>query len=82
MGSINFLKSLIGKFIIKQNFILIFYSEAKSFIKHLLVAETSKRIGCLTGETNAIYSHKWFKNFDWKSLLLTTLPAYYIPRIR
>jgi serine/threonine protein kinase len=57
-------------------------SDAKSLIKHLLDEDTSKRYGCLKNGTQDIFEHRWFKNFDWNSLLNMTIPAQYIPKIK
>lgn len=42
-----------------------FPKDAKSLIKHLLVADLAKRFGNLKRGVNDIKRHKWFKDFDW-----------------
>jgi protein kinase X len=56
--------------------------DAKSFIKHLLVGDTSMRIGCLKNGIRDIYEHKFFKNFDWDLLIEMKMQPYYIPKIK
>jgi len=57
-------------------------SDAKSLIKHLLVADVSKRYGCLKGNVKEIVDHRFFNNFDWKALLFMTMEAPLIPKIK
>jgi len=57
-------------------------SEAKSLIKHLLTGDVSKRIGTLKDGVKDVIDHKFFKNFDWRSLLFMTIEAPYIPKIK
>ena len=45
-----------------------FDKSAKSLVKHLLVADVTKRYGCLKGGVNDIKNHRWFKGFDWLAL--------------
>jgi serine/threonine protein kinase len=56
--------------------------DAKSIIKHLLDADVTKRYGCLKDGVKDIIDHRWFKGFDWKSLLFMTLEAPYVPKIK
>jgi len=42
-----------------------FDSNAKSIVKHLLVADLSKRYGNLKNGANDIKNHRWFVNIDW-----------------
>ena len=58
-----------------------FDKNAKSLVKHLLVADVTKRYGCLKGGVNDIKGHRWFKHLDWYKLLQKKLPASYIPQI-
>jgi protein kinase A len=55
--------------------------DAKSIIKHLLDADVTKRYGCLKEGVKDIIDHRWFKGFDWKSLLFMTLEAPNVPKI-
>lgn len=56
--------------------------DAKSIIKHLLDADVTKRYGCLKDGVKDILEHRWFKGFDWKSLLFCSQEAPYIPKIK
>lgn len=56
--------------------------DAKSIIKHLLDADITKRYGCLKDGVKDILDHRWFKDFDWKSLLFMNQEAPYIPKIK
>ena len=44
------------------------FRDAKSLVKHLLVADVTKRYGCLRNGANDIKNHRWFKNLDWFKL--------------
>ncbi len=55
--------------------------DAKSLIKHLLTADLAKRFGNLKGGVSDIKEHRWFKGFDWKTLLRKEMRSYYVPRI-
>jgi len=39
--------------------------DAKSLVKHLLVADLTKTYGNLKGGANDIKTHRWFSNMDW-----------------
>lgn len=43
--------------------------DAKSLVKHLLVADLTKRYGNLKGGANDIKSHRWFAQMDWDHLI-------------
>jgi protein kinase A len=58
-----------------------FDKNAKSLVKHLLVADVTKRYGCLKNGANDIKNHRWFKNMDWYKLGQKKLPAPYLPTI-
>ncbi|CDW77897.1 protein kinase domain protein [Stylonychia lemnae] len=58
-----------------------FDKNAKSLVKHLLVADVTKRYGCLKNGANDIKNHRWFKNLDWYKLSQRKVPAPYIPQI-
>lgn len=53
--------------------------EVKSIIKHLLVADVSKRLGMLKGGADDVKQHKWFSKIDWKALLAKKTPMSYRP---
>ena len=44
------------------------FRNAKSIVKHLLVADVTKRYGCLKNGANDIKNHRWFKTLDWFKL--------------
>ena len=56
-----------------------FEKSAKSLVKHLLVADVTKRYGCLKGGVDDIKNHKWFKGFDWSSLSEEKLEPPFMP---
>ena len=58
-----------------------FDANAKSLVKHLLVADLAKRYGNLKGGVSDIKDHRWFKDFDWKVLLKKGMKVPFIPRI-
>lgn len=58
-----------------------FDKDAKSIVKHLLVADTAKRYGCLKGGANDIKEHRWFGGLDWAALEQRKLKAKYIPEV-
>lgn len=55
-------KILKGKVKFPRNF----DKKAKSLVKHLLVADLTKRYGNLKGGANDIKMHEWFKMMDWE----------------
>lgn len=58
-----------------------FDRNAKSLIKKLLVADLTKRYGCLKGAADDIKKHKWFQGFDWEQLLNRQLQAPVVPAV-
>lgn len=56
--------------------------DAKSLIKHLLTGDVTKRYGCLKGGVKDIIEHRFFKDYDWRSLLFMTLEVPYVPKIK
>jgi len=50
-------------------------------VKHLLVADVTKRYGCLKDGANDIKNHRWFKTLDWYKLSQKKLPAPFLPTI-
>merc|ERR1719376_491269 len=59
-----------------------FSSDAKSLVKHLLVADLGKRYGNLKGGGNDIKEHRWFNAFDWKKLIDRQLKPPFVPKIK
>ena len=55
---------------------------AKSLIKHLLVADTTKRFGCLKNGVKDIVNHRFFNGFDWRSFVFIKMEAPYVPPIK
>lgn len=55
--------------------------DAKSLVKHLLVADVTKRYGCLRNGANDIKNHRWFKPLDWFRLGQKQLPVPFIPQV-
>ena len=66
-------KILKGKIKFPRNF----DKDAKSLVKHLLVADLSKRYGNLKNGAEDIKNHRWFANIDWKMLYEKKIPAPY-----
>mmetsp|Transcript_31929 Transcript_31929/g.5784 ORF Transcript_31929/g.5784 Transcript_31929/m.5784 type:complete len:81 (+) Transcript_31929:590-832(+) len=58
-------KILKGKVRFPRNF----DRNAKSLVKHLLVADLTKRYGNLRNGVNDIKNHRWFSGLDWVRLL-------------
>ena len=70
-------KILKGKVKFPRNF----DDNAKSLVKHLLVADLTKRFGNMKGCVNDIKNHRLFNGFDWTRLVQKTLTMPYLPRI-
>ena len=51
------------------NFYYFRFRNAKSLVKHLLVADLTKRYGNLKGGVNDIKNHRWFNQIDWEFIL-------------
>ena len=71
-------KILKGKVKFPRNF----DSNAKSLVKHLLVADLTKRYGNMKGGVNDIKNHRFFSGFDWIRLVQKSLTMPYVPTIR
>lgn len=56
--------------------------EAKSLIKHLLVADTTKRYGCLKNGVKDIVNHRFFSRFNWREFIFQRMPAPYVPNVK
>ncbi len=59
-----------------------FDKDVKSIIKHLLVADVSKRLGMLKGGADDVKQHKWFSKIEWKALLAKKTPMAYKPQVK
>jgi len=53
----------------------------KSLVKHLLVADVTKRYGCLKNGSNDIKNHRSYKGLDWYKLSQKKIPAPFLPQI-
>ena len=59
-----------------------FPKDAKSLVKHLLVADLGKRYGNLKGGVKDIKDHRWFTNYPWNKILERSLAAPYVPKVK
>lgn len=50
-------------------------------VKHLLVADVTKRFGCLKGGVSDIKTHRWFGKLDWAKLMTMKIASPYQPTI-
>lgn len=66
----------------KLKFPSTFEADAKSLVKHLLVADLGKRYGNLKGGVNDIKEHRWYNSFDWNKLLHKELKSPWVPKIK
>ena len=66
----------------KINFPKDFDKNAKSLIKHLLTADTTKRYGCLKNGVKDILNHRLFIGYDWKNFVFLKMKPPYIPPIK
>lgn len=52
-------------------------------MKHLLVGDTTQRLGCMSGGVNDIKEHKWFKDdFSWDSIMTKAAKPPFIPIVK
>ncbi len=59
-----------------------FDRNAKSLIKKLLVADLTKRYGCLKNGAEDLKKHKWFASFSFPELLARTKVAPLVPEVK
>jgi len=59
-----------------------FDSNAKSLVKHLLEIDLTKRYGNLKGGVSDIKGHRFFKGYDFDSLLKKTISPPYVPKVK
>lgn len=71
-------KILKGKVRFPRNF----DSSAKSLVKHLLVADLSKRFGNLRNGPTDVKGHRWFAEINWDQLLAKRIEMSYKPTLR
>lgn len=65
----------------KLNFPKHFDKNAKSLAKKLLLADLTKRFGCLKGGAQDIKEHKYFNEFDFNELLAGKLAPPIVPAV-
>ena len=51
-------------------------------MKHLLVADLTKRYGNLKGGVEDIKKHRWYKTMDWKMLYEKKITPSYKPEVK
>ena len=56
--------------------------DAKSLIKHLLVADTTKRYGCLKNGVKDIVNHSFFDGFNWRDFIFLRMQPPYVPNVK
>jgi len=71
-------KILDGKF----RFTRSFDKNAKSLVKHLLVADTTKRYGNLKNGVDDIINHRWFSGLSFKKVFRKEIDPPYVPHIK
>jgi hypothetical protein len=57
------------------------FRNVKSFVKHLLRRDLSKRFGNLKNGVEDIKGHRLFEGFQWGNLLLRKAEPPYIPHV-
>ena len=65
----------------KVKFPKTFDKNAKSLVKHLLVADLTKRYGNLKGGVNDIKEHRLFGEVNWSELLKKKVNPIYKPTV-
>jgi serine/threonine protein kinase len=74
-GSVKFPKDI-------DRYLNITFSDVKSLLKHLLVADVSKRYGCMINGVQDIYFHRFFRGYDWDALKEMKMTPEYVPKIK
>lgn len=59
-----------------------FPKDARSLVKHLLVADLAKRYGNLKRGVKDIKGHRWFKGFNWGQSEALQIKPPQVPRIK
>lgn len=54
----------------------------KSLVKHLLVADLTKRFGNLKGGSHDVMKHRFFSDIDWTLLYNRKIPSPFKPMIK
>ena len=65
----------------KLNFPRYIDRNVKALIKKLLLADLTKRYGCLKAGADDIKKHKWFSDMNWAHLVEKKLPAPIMPQV-
>lgn len=65
----------------KLNFPRYIDRNVKALIKKLLLADLTKRYGCLKAGADDIKKHKWFADMNWDNLLGRKLQAPILPQV-
>jgi len=71
-------KILKGKLKFPRNF----DKNAKSLVKHILVADLTKRYGNLKNGVNDIKNHRWFAGIDWTRIVSKSVDMPYKPPVK
>ena len=71
-------KILKGKVKFPRNF----DKNAKSLVKHILVADLTKRYGNLKNGVNDIKNHRWFAGLDWTRVISKSIEMPYRPPVK
>lgn len=59
-----------------------FDESARSIVRHLVVADLSKRYGNLKNGVNDIKTHRYFKSINWQAILSKSVPVPYKPKVK
>lgn len=65
----------------KVNFPRFIDRNAKSLVKKLLMADLTKRYGCLKNGAADIKGHKWYNGLEWDNLVARQLTAPFLPAV-
>mmetsp|Transcript_46498 Transcript_46498/g.129587 ORF Transcript_46498/g.129587 Transcript_46498/m.129587 type:complete len:395 (-) Transcript_46498:138-1322(-) len=62
-----------------HSFTNVFTYKAKDLCKRLLIADRTKRLGCMKAAGEGVKGHKWFTNTNWDELYHTNAQPPHIP---
>lgn len=65
----------------KVNFPRFIDRNAKSLVKKLLMADLTKRFGCMKNGAADVKGHKWYIGLEWQALYEKQLTAPHMPRV-
>eukprot|EP00922_Rhytidocystis_sp_ex-Travisia-forbesii_P049014 GHVS01072980.1.p1 GENE.GHVS01072980.1~~GHVS01072980.1.p1 ORF type:complete len:655 (+),score=99.17 GHVS01072980.1:253-2217(+) len=57
-------------------------SASRSLIRRLLVADPTKRLGCLQGGAQDVSAHRFYKGVDWQHCIQRLIPPPFVPAVR